>query len=309
MLTDGVGVINGFFALPFWHWGAEAAYNGTILVGLALSGYCMFLLARELGLLDRRLVVRRGGAADLVRAPRRRRRAHREDLRRLPAPRAAGDHPRPRPAPVALVGARTTGRAPVPRASTPATSSCTGSSASALFVVMAWFGRRDGPSRGGRAGGTGRRSDARPRRPGARRASVHASSSVGSTVDVAGSSGQYAPDVVQFFEPSYFQANYRFVDGQLPRLVDADSYYGVFIETSVTIGLVVLALVGARDVEALGGRPQVGRAERRVHRVRPRAVPAPVRQHHVHRPQLRCCPTPRSSSLPGLDFMRVSGAG
>jgi hypothetical protein len=50
LLTHGLGPIMGFFALPFWAWGPEAAHNGAVLVALVLTGYCMYLLARGLGL-------------------------------------------------------------------------------------------------------------------------------------------------------------------------------------------------------------------------------------------------------------------
>ncbi len=49
LLTAGMGPLSGFFSLPFWHWGPAAAYNGTVLVGLTLTGYCMYLLARGIG--------------------------------------------------------------------------------------------------------------------------------------------------------------------------------------------------------------------------------------------------------------------
>ena len=65
ILTDGVGVISGFFSLPFWHWGPSAAYNGTMLVGLVLSGYCMFLLAGASGS-ARHLLVRWRRPADVA---------------------------------------------------------------------------------------------------------------------------------------------------------------------------------------------------------------------------------------------------
>jgi hypothetical protein len=48
-LVDGVGPLSGVFALPFWHWGAIAAYNGTILIGFCLTGYCMYLAPGGLG--------------------------------------------------------------------------------------------------------------------------------------------------------------------------------------------------------------------------------------------------------------------
>ena len=37
VLVDGVGPLNGVLALPFWPWGAAAAFNGTALLGVALS--------------------------------------------------------------------------------------------------------------------------------------------------------------------------------------------------------------------------------------------------------------------------------
>lgn len=52
-LVDGVGPVSGLLALPFW-WlpsssssnGAVAAYNGATWLGFALSGLCMYALAR-----------------------------------------------------------------------------------------------------------------------------------------------------------------------------------------------------------------------------------------------------------------------
>jgi hypothetical protein len=49
-LVDGVGPVNGVLALPFWPLGPAAAYNGAVLVGIALSGWFMYLLARHLSL-------------------------------------------------------------------------------------------------------------------------------------------------------------------------------------------------------------------------------------------------------------------
>lgn len=49
LLTHSPGPLSGILALPFWPWGIEAAHNGTILVSLALTGYCMYLLARSFG--------------------------------------------------------------------------------------------------------------------------------------------------------------------------------------------------------------------------------------------------------------------
>jgi hypothetical protein len=45
-LIDGVGPVSGLLALPFWPLGGIAAYNGATLLGLALSGWCMYLLVR-----------------------------------------------------------------------------------------------------------------------------------------------------------------------------------------------------------------------------------------------------------------------
>jgi hypothetical protein len=50
MLLHSNGPVVGLLALPFWPLGPEAAYNGAILVGLWLSGYAMYLLARGLDL-------------------------------------------------------------------------------------------------------------------------------------------------------------------------------------------------------------------------------------------------------------------
>ncbi|HYN88374.1 MAG TPA: hypothetical protein VER55_07580, partial [Ardenticatenaceae bacterium] len=48
VLVHGLGPVAGLFALPFWPLGPEAAYNGTLLIGLWLTGLCMYALAREL---------------------------------------------------------------------------------------------------------------------------------------------------------------------------------------------------------------------------------------------------------------------
>ncbi len=50
LLVDGVGPLNALLALPFWPWGPAAAYNGVALTGLALSGWCLYALARHAGL-------------------------------------------------------------------------------------------------------------------------------------------------------------------------------------------------------------------------------------------------------------------
>jgi hypothetical protein len=49
-LVDGVGPLNGLVALPFWPWGPAAAFNGAALVGVTLSGWCLYLLARHVHL-------------------------------------------------------------------------------------------------------------------------------------------------------------------------------------------------------------------------------------------------------------------
>src|SRR5262245_22681034 len=43
-LVDGVGPLNGLLALPFWSAGPVAAFNGTTLLGVILSGWCLYLL-------------------------------------------------------------------------------------------------------------------------------------------------------------------------------------------------------------------------------------------------------------------------
>ena len=48
LLTDGVGPLSGLVSLPFWPWGPSAAYNGVILLGVWLTGYCMYVLGRAL---------------------------------------------------------------------------------------------------------------------------------------------------------------------------------------------------------------------------------------------------------------------
>ena len=50
VLVDGVGPLNALLALPFWPWGAAAAFNGAALLGVAGSGWCCYALARGLGL-------------------------------------------------------------------------------------------------------------------------------------------------------------------------------------------------------------------------------------------------------------------
>jgi hypothetical protein len=50
VLVDGVGPLNAVLALPFWPWGAAAAFNGAAMLGLALSGWSLYALARAIGL-------------------------------------------------------------------------------------------------------------------------------------------------------------------------------------------------------------------------------------------------------------------
>ena len=50
LLTHPLGPVAGMIALPFWPLGPEAAYNGTVLIGFWLTGYCMYVFARGLGL-------------------------------------------------------------------------------------------------------------------------------------------------------------------------------------------------------------------------------------------------------------------
>jgi hypothetical protein len=49
LLLDGVGPVSGLLTLPFSGGGLVAAYNGAVVLGLALSGYAMYLLGRALG--------------------------------------------------------------------------------------------------------------------------------------------------------------------------------------------------------------------------------------------------------------------
>ncbi|MFZ0547847.1 MAG: hypothetical protein WAM60_20545 [Candidatus Promineifilaceae bacterium] len=48
LLTRGLGPLVGIFALPFWPFGPEAAYNGTMIITVWLTGWTMYLLARDL---------------------------------------------------------------------------------------------------------------------------------------------------------------------------------------------------------------------------------------------------------------------
>jgi hypothetical protein len=46
-LVDGVGPLNALMGLPFWPWGPAAVFNGAALLGVTLSGWCLYLLARH----------------------------------------------------------------------------------------------------------------------------------------------------------------------------------------------------------------------------------------------------------------------
>lgn len=48
LLTHSPGPLMGLLALPFWPLGPEAAYNATLILGLTLTGFCMYPLARAL---------------------------------------------------------------------------------------------------------------------------------------------------------------------------------------------------------------------------------------------------------------------
>ena len=50
LLANAEGPVANLLALPFWPWGPVAAYNGALIAGVGLTGYCMYLLARGLGL-------------------------------------------------------------------------------------------------------------------------------------------------------------------------------------------------------------------------------------------------------------------
>jgi hypothetical protein len=50
LLTHVPGLATGFFALPFWPWGTEAAHNGAVLISFILTGYFTYLLGRTVGL-------------------------------------------------------------------------------------------------------------------------------------------------------------------------------------------------------------------------------------------------------------------
>jgi hypothetical protein len=48
LLVHGMGPVVPMLALPFWFLGPEAAYNGAVLLGLTLTGFGMYVLARYL---------------------------------------------------------------------------------------------------------------------------------------------------------------------------------------------------------------------------------------------------------------------
>lgn len=50
MLVHGIGPVPSLLSLPFAPFGFEATYNGAVLTGFFLTGYCTWLLARALGL-------------------------------------------------------------------------------------------------------------------------------------------------------------------------------------------------------------------------------------------------------------------
>jgi len=50
ILTNATGPLTGFFGLPFWIFGPEVAYNATYLIGYILTGFCMYLFVRGLGI-------------------------------------------------------------------------------------------------------------------------------------------------------------------------------------------------------------------------------------------------------------------
>jgi len=50
LTTHSLGPLAGLVALPLWFLGPVAVYNGATLLGFWLTGYCMYLFARSLGL-------------------------------------------------------------------------------------------------------------------------------------------------------------------------------------------------------------------------------------------------------------------
>ena len=49
LVTNSIGPFSALFALPFWGLGPAAAYNAAIVLGFAMTGFCMYLLARAIG--------------------------------------------------------------------------------------------------------------------------------------------------------------------------------------------------------------------------------------------------------------------
>jgi hypothetical protein len=49
LTTNSIGPFSALFALPFWELGPAAAYNAAIVLGFAFTGFCMYLLARDIG--------------------------------------------------------------------------------------------------------------------------------------------------------------------------------------------------------------------------------------------------------------------
>lgn len=46
-VTNAAGPFSALLALPFWAFGPAAAYNGAVVLGFALTGFCTYLLARD----------------------------------------------------------------------------------------------------------------------------------------------------------------------------------------------------------------------------------------------------------------------
>ncbi len=46
-VTNAAGPFSALLALPFWVFGPAAAYNGAVVLGFALTGFCTYLLARD----------------------------------------------------------------------------------------------------------------------------------------------------------------------------------------------------------------------------------------------------------------------
>ena len=235
ILTDGVGVMSGFVSLPFWHWGPSAAYNGSMLVGLVLSGYCMFLLARGLGFGTG--VSLFGGAVLLMSAE------HLAGVAGHIEKVFVGLLPL---ALLAIIRALHPSRRRWWLLAPPATllglllysgyQFMYGALAIVGFTFVAlWQHRAHWREVVARAGVVALLSGivTVP----LLLAITRATSAPGLAQDlrVNVTSGFYAPDVLQFLTPSFFHAGYRLVDGRLPTLIRADSFYGIFIVTDVSM--------------------------------------------------------------------------